>query len=80
MKGKKEGISWPTRGSAQGRTALSHSDAFFLMVAKNLCGFRTLAALGGFYGNARHDQRESNEADRHHVGGHATTGVPQRPS
>jgi hypothetical protein len=27
MKGKKEGISWPTRGSAQGRPALSHSDA-----------------------------------------------------
>jgi len=34
MKGKKEGISWPTRGSAQGRPALSHSDALFLMVAK----------------------------------------------
>ena len=37
------------------------------MAAGELCGFRILVVLGDLYGNARHNQCKSNEADRHDV-------------
>jgi hypothetical protein len=38
-----------------------------LWLSENLCGFRILILLHGFYGNARHKPCESNEADRYQV-------------
>jgi hypothetical protein len=38
-----------------------------LWLSYNLCGFRILVVLGGFYGSARDQACESNKADRHHV-------------
>jgi len=35
-----------------------------LRLPENLCGFRILVVLRGFYGNARNKACESNEADR----------------
>src|SRR5262249_4248284 len=36
-----------------------------LWLSENLCCFRILALLRGFYDNARHNQCESDEANRH---------------
>ena len=58
-----------------------------LRLLENLCGFRALVVLRGFYGNARHKACESNKADRYHVmaapplmhrKGHAGSGDQQR--
>src|SRR6516165_4167172 len=38
-----------------------------LRLPENLCGFRILVVLRGFYGNARNKACESNEADRYHA-------------
>ena len=38
-----------------------------LRLPKNLCGFRILVVLRGFYGNARNKACESNEADRYQM-------------
>src|SRR5262249_24381242 len=38
-----------------------------LWLPENLCGFRLLVVLGGFYGNARNQTCESNKADRYQV-------------
>ena len=38
-----------------------------LRLPEDLCGFRILVVLGGLYGNARHNQCKSNEADCHHM-------------
>ena len=57
-----------------------------LWLSENLCGFRILVLLRGFYGNARHKPYESNEADRYqviaapplmHRKGHASSGDQQ---
>ena len=37
------------------------------MLPENLCGFRIMVVLGGFYGNARNQTCEGNKADRQHV-------------
>jgi hypothetical protein len=45
-------------------------DAFKLigrLRPKNLCGFRIVVVLCGFYGNTGHKPCESNETDRYHV-------------
>ena len=55
---------------------------------ENLRGFRILVVLRGLYGNARHNQCKSNQADRYHVlavpplmhrKAHAGPGNQQRP-
>ena len=38
-----------------------------LWLSENLCSFRVLVVLRGFYGNARNKARESNEADRYQM-------------
>ena len=38
-----------------------------LRLLENLCGFRILVVLRGFYGNARNKACESNEADRYQM-------------
>ena len=38
-----------------------------LRLPENLCGFRILVVLRGFYGNARNKACESNEADRYQM-------------
>ena len=57
------------------------------MAAVDLCGFRIVVVLGGFYSNARRKACESNKADRYHVmaapplmhrKGHAGSGEQQR--
>jgi len=37
------------------------------LLPENLCGFRIVVVLCGFYGNTRHKPCESNETDRYHV-------------
>ena len=38
-----------------------------LWLSENLCGFRILVVLRGFYGNARNKACESDEADRYQM-------------
>jgi hypothetical protein len=57
---------WSKRLDESSRRS-SLSNAHRLWLPENLCGFPILVALCGFYGNSRHNQCKSNEADCHRM-------------